>query len=161
MTEDRTAIATTVNGRSVSSEVPYRMSLADFLRDVLGLTGTHLGCEHGVCGACTVVFDGRTVRSCLLLAVQAHGHAVETIEGATSDGRVASLQSAFLRKNALQCGFCTSGILLTVAEFLEEVPRPTREEIRDCLSGNLCRCTGYQSIVDAVEEVSLSRVDGQ
>lgn len=147
-------IALTVNGEHVTATVPVRLDLADFLRHELGFTGTHVGCEHGVCGACTVLVDGRLVRSCLMLAVQADGATVETIEGAHASGRIARLQDTFHRRNALQCGFCTSGMLLTVAELLRINPKPTREEVRDWISGNACRCTGYQSIVDAVMEAT-------
>lgn len=143
-----------VNGEAVEAEVPVRRNLVDFLRQDLGLTGSHVGCEHGVCGACTVVVDGAILRGCLMLAVQADGCAVETIEGADAGGRVAALQEAFHRRNALQCGFCTPAMLLTAAALLAESPTPTREEIRDRLSGNFCRCTGYQAIVDAVAEVA-------
>jgi len=151
MTVERIPVSMTVNGREFSKEVSARLSLADFLRDELGLTGTHLGCEHGVCGACTIVVDGRVARACLFLAAQADGHVIETIEGATESGRLAVLQEAFLERNALQCGFCTPGLLLTAAELLADVAEPTREQIREHISGNYCRCTGYQAIVDAIE----------
>ena len=154
--KDQISISVTVNGRAITKDVPARLSLADFLRDTLGLTGTHVGCEHGVCGACTVVIDGKIARSCLFLAAQAHGHQIETIEGATATGRLQKLQEAFVRRNALQCGFCTPGILLTAAELLERTDQPTRREIRDYISGNYCRCTGYQAIVDAIEAVGHS-----
>jgi carbon-monoxide dehydrogenase small subunit len=131
-----------------------RKSLVDWLREDQGLTGSHVGCEHGVCGACSVVLDGAVVRGCLTLAVQADGASVETIEGATDSGRLRALQEAFYRRAALQCGFCTPGMLLVAAELLRHNPRPSREEIRDALSGNLCRCTGYHAIVDAVEAAS-------
>jgi carbon-monoxide dehydrogenase small subunit len=131
--------------------VPVRKSLVDWLREDQGLTGSHVGCEHGVCGACSVVLDGAVVRGCLTLAVQADGARVETIEGATESGRLTRLQEAFYQRAALQCGFCTPGMLLVAAELLERNPRPSRGEIRDALSGNLCRCTGYHAIVDAVE----------
>jgi carbon-monoxide dehydrogenase small subunit len=153
-------ISLLVNGRRVERTVPARESLADFLRHRLGLTGTHLGCEHGVCGACTVRLDGAVVRGCLLLAAQAHGHAVETIEGVSDSGEIRDLQDAFHARNALQCGFCTGGILLTAAELLGENPAPTREEIREHLSGNYCRCTGYQSMIDAIEAVAEARRRG-
>ncbi len=146
-------IELTVNGESVQAEVEPRLHLADLLRG-LGLTGTHLGCEHGVCGACTVVVDGRIVRGCLTLAVQADGCAVETVEGATQTGRIAALQDAFHRRNALQCGFCTGGMLLTAADYLDRGGNADRAAIREALSGNYCRCTGYQAIVDAVAEVA-------
>ena len=139
-----------INGEHVEADVPVRLHLADFLRHHLGLTGTHVGCEHGACGACTVLVDGALSRSCLMLAVQANGAKIETIEGADASGRLAHLQQAFHRRNALQCGFCTPAMLLTAAELLRVHPRPTREQARDWLSGNFCRCTGYQSIIDAV-----------
>jgi carbon-monoxide dehydrogenase small subunit len=145
-------IDVSVNGRRSAASVEPRMTLADFLRDELGLTGTHLGCEHGVCGACTVLMDGRSVRSCLLFAVQADGHEVTTVEGlATSDGEVLHpLQQAFHERHGLQCGFCTAGFLLSAVELLDRNPDPTEGEVRSWLSGNLCRCTGYQNIVEAV-----------
>jgi carbon-monoxide dehydrogenase small subunit len=149
-------IAFTVNGEAVEAMVPVRRNLVDFLRDDLGLTGSHVGCEHGVCGACVVVVDGAIMRGCLLLAVQADGCDIETIEGADESGRIASLQAAFHRRNALQCGFCTPAMLLTAAAFLAQNKNPTREQIRDSLSGNFCRCTGYQAIVDAIAEVAAS-----
>ena len=133
------------------------MTLADFLRDVLGLTGTHLGCEHGVCGACTVLLDGRSVRSCLMLAVQATGHAVATVEGlGGEDGALHPIQEGFSAAHALQCGFCTPGFLMSVSELLAEVPDPGEVEIRRRLSGNLCRCTGYETIVTAVRKAAMS-----
>ncbi len=141
-----------VNGDAVAAEVPVRLSLADFLRTHLGLTGTHVGCEHGVCGACTVLVDGALVRGCLMLAVQADGCAVETVEGADASGRLAPLQASFHARNALQCGFCTPGMLLTAAALLDRDPAPGRDAVREALSGNLCRCTGYQAIVDAVQD---------
>jgi carbon-monoxide dehydrogenase small subunit len=144
-------VALTVNGRAVEADVEPRTTLADFLRDRLGLTGTHLGCEHGVCGACTVQLDGRSVRSCLLFAVQANGHEVTTVEGlASADGELDPIQQAFHERHGLQCGFCTPGFLLTVHELLESNPDPSDGDIRTWLSGNLCRCTGYQNIVAAV-----------
>ena len=148
------AITLKVNGEDVAETVPVRLNLEDFLRADLGLTGTHVGCEHGVCGACTVIVDGATVRGCLMLAAQADGCDIETIEGADASGRIAELQAAFHRHNALQCGFCTPAMLLTAAALLDTNPAPARWEIRDHLSGNFCRCTGYQSIVDAVSEVA-------
>ena len=142
-----------VNGRTVRNRVRARQHLADFLRQELELTGTHLGCEHGVCGACTVLIDGRTARGCLTLAAQAHGKRVDTVEGLSGQGAFARLQEAFIRLNAAQCGFCTSGMLLTAWELVsQKVPRG-RDEIRDHLSGNMCRCTGYHAIVDAVASV--------
>jgi carbon-monoxide dehydrogenase small subunit len=141
----------TVNGQVYEREVEARLLLSDFLRHELGLSGTHVGCEHGVCGACTVQLDGRAVRSCLTLAVQADGHSVDTIEGmAESVDRLHPIQQAFWEAHGLQCGFCTPGILMTLVPFLRENPHPTEAEVRRALSGNLCRCTGYQHIVDAV-----------
>jgi carbon-monoxide dehydrogenase small subunit len=148
----------TVNGVSVSRRVEARQHLVDFLREELGLTGSHLGCEHGACGACTVRVDGAIVRGCLMLAVQADGARVETIEGLSESGAIADLQRAFHERNALQCGFCTPGMLIAAAELLECRPGATREEIRTHLAGNYCRCTGYQSIVDAVEAVCRERL---
>ncbi len=143
-------IAVTVNGCVHRAEVPVRLTLGDFLRQTLRLTGTHFGCEHGVCGACTVLVDGRAMRSCLMLAVQADGSAVTTIEGlAAADGTLHPLQEAFCRQHGLQCGFCTPGILTTLVEFLKDCPEPTEAEVREAISGNICRCTGYDSIVAA------------
>lgn len=143
-------ITVTVNGEAHTEDVAVRTTLADFLRHQLGLTGTHLGCEHGVCGACTVLLDGKAVRSCLMLAVQANDATVTTVEGlAQQDGALSPLQQAFKDHHALQCGFCTGGILTTLTEVLAENPDPTEAEIRSAISGNLCRCTGYQGIVDA------------
>ena len=147
-------IGLTVNREAIRAVVPVRRNLVDFLRGDLGLTGSHVGCEHGICGACTVLVDGQLVRGCLMLAVQADGAEVETIEGADESGRIADLQAAFHRLNALQCGFCTPAMLLTVAELLKSNPRPSRAEVRGSISGNFCRCTGYQAIVDAVMEVA-------
>jgi carbon-monoxide dehydrogenase small subunit len=143
----------TVNGTQVTRRIPARLNLVDFLREELGLTGSHVGCEHGVCGACTVRVDGEIVRGCLMLAVQANGCKVETIEGLSDSGELAKLQKAFHERNALQCGFCTPGMLLAARDLLQHNPRPDREQIRAHLSGNYCRCTGYQAIVDAIEEV--------
>ena len=151
------AIRMTVNGEAVEASVLPRTHLADFLRDALGLTGTHLGCEHGVCGACTVRLDGRIVRGCLVLAVQADGGTVETIEGMSDSGEIADLQAEFAARNALQCGYCTPGMLLTAQDLLLQDPAPDRAAIREHLSGNYCRCTGYQAIVDAVEAVAQAR----
>jgi len=143
----------TVNGAQVTRRIPARMNLVDFLRDELGLTGSHVGCEHGVCGACTVRVDGDIVRGCLMLAVQAVGCKMETIEGLSDSGELAKLQKAFHERNALQCGFCTPGMLLAARDLLKHNPKPDREQIRAHISGNYCRCTGYQAIVDAIEEV--------
>ncbi len=147
-------IGLTVNREVIRAVVPVRRNLVDFLRGDLGLTGSHVGCEHGICGACTVLVDGQLVRGCLMLAVQADGAEVETIEGADESGRIADLQAAYHRLNALQCGFCTPAMLLTVAELLKSNPKPSRVEVRGSISGNFCRCTGYQAIVDAVMEVA-------
>jgi len=143
-------IALTVNGKQYEAEVEVRLTLADFLRHTLGLTGTHLGCEHGVCGACTVVLDGEAVRSCLLLAPQADGAEITTVEGLARGTELHPLQKAFQDQHALQCGFCTPGFLMTAFAFLKEIPKPTEAEAREAISGNLCRCTGYQPIVRAI-----------
>ncbi len=155
-------IALRVNGEPVRGRVEARKTLVDFLRDDLGLTGSHVGCEQGVCGACTVLVDGAVVRGCLMLAVQCDGATVETIEGLADSGAIADLQDAFVRRNALQCGFCTSGMLIGAHALLEYVLRengavPSREAIREHLSGNYCRCTGYQAIVDAIESTAIAR----
>jgi carbon-monoxide dehydrogenase small subunit len=146
-------LAFTLNGRPVAATVEARLNLADFLRHTLRLTGTHVGCEHGLCGACNVMIDGRSVRSCLMLAVQADATSIETIEGMTERGVIAELQREFVARNALQCGYCTSGMLVTAAELLAR-GKPSRGQIREALSGNFCRCTGYQAIVDAIEAVA-------
>jgi carbon-monoxide dehydrogenase small subunit len=149
MSETR-RIAVTVNGQLYEQDARVRVTLADFLRHQLGLTGTHVGCEHGVCGACTILLDGRSARSCLMLAVQADGREITTVEGiAGQDGALHPLQEAFREHHGLQCGFCTPGMLTTLLEFLQETPDPTEEEVRVALSGNLCRCTGYEGIVVA------------
>ena len=149
MSETRN-IAVTVNGKRHEATVPVRVTLADFLRHQLGLTGTHLGCEHGVCGACTILFDGYSARSCLMLAVQADGREIMTVEGIATDAKTLHpLQEAFHEHHGLQCGFCTPGILTTLIELLRDNPDPTEEDIRIGISGNLCRCTGYQNIVTA------------
>lgn len=154
-------ISVTVNGEVVEALVPPRQHLADFLRETLGLTGTHIGCEQGVCGACSVRLDGEVVRGCLVLAVQADGSTVDTIEGLSDAGELVHLQRAFENRNALQCGYCTPGMLLSAAELLKLNSRPSREEIREHLSGNYCRCTGYHAIVDAVEAAAqASRGEG-
>ena len=156
MSDTERTIQLTINGQEHESPVPVRLLLADYLRGRLGLTGTHLGCEHGVCGCCTVLLDGRPVRSCLMFAVQAHGHTVTTVEGLAHDPGAARevslhpLQRAFREEHALQCGFCTPCFLITLVPFLEQNPSPTADEIRQAISGNLCRCTGYQNIVKAV-----------
>ena len=151
------SIQVTVNGCAHEKTVSVRRSLADFIREDLHLTGTHLGCEHGVCGACTVSMNGRSVRSCLTLAVQADGAEITTIEGLRAeDGTLHPIQKAFHENFALQCGYCTPGFLITAIEFLEENPDPSEQDVREALSGNLCRCTGYQAIVDAVMTMSGS-----
>ena len=150
-------VTATVNGERVSRAVEPRMNLVDFLREELELTGSHIGCEHGVCGACTVRVDGTIVRGCLMLAVQADGAEVLTIEGLSESGEIADLQENFKTRNAAQCGFCTPGMLMTAAELLAENPGADRTEIREHISGNFCRCTGYQAIVDAIEETGKNR----
>jgi carbon-monoxide dehydrogenase small subunit len=149
----------TVNGERVSRRVEARRHAIDFLRLDLGLTGSHVGCEHGVCGSCTIRVDGQIVRGCLVLAAQLDGAAVETIEGLSDAGTIRDLQDAFVARNALQCGFCTPGVLITCAELLRDGRPRSREAIRDHLSGNLCRCTGYEAIVDAVEAVMNARLE--
>ena len=144
-------ITVTVNEKEYTRQVEPRLLLSDFLRHEIGLTGTHVGCEHGVCGACTILFDGESARSCLMFAVQATGHSITTVEGLTKDkDNLHPLQQAFWEAHGLQCGYCTPGILMTMIPFLKQNPNPTEDEIRHALSGNLCRCTGYQHIVDAV-----------
>jgi len=146
------SITITVNGKEYTREVESRLLLSDFLRHELGLTGTHVGCEHGVCGACTIQFDGDAMRSCLIFAVQAHGHSITTVEGLAEDkDDLHPLQQSFWETHGLQCGYCTPGILMTLIPFLKQNPDPSEDEIRHALSGNLCRCTGYQHIVDAVK----------
>ena len=146
------SVAMTVNGVPYERSVEARMLLSDFLRHELGLTGTHVGCEHGVCGACTILLDGESARSCLIFAVQAAGHSITTVEGLAQDREnLHPLQQAFWEAHGLQCGYCTPGILMTLIPFLQQNPDPTEDEIRHALSGNLCRCTGYQHIVDAVK----------
>jgi carbon-monoxide dehydrogenase small subunit len=148
-------VTITVNDKEYKREVEPRMLLSDFLRHELGLTGTHVGCEHGVCGACTIMFDGESARSCLMFAVQADGHNITTVEGLASDkDNLHPLQQSFWEKHGLHCGYCTPGILMTMIPFLKQNPDPTEDEIRHALSGNLCRCTGYQHIVDAVKLAS-------
>jgi carbon-monoxide dehydrogenase small subunit len=150
MMSEKRQITLTVNGRRYQEEAEVRLTLADFLRHQLGLTGTHLGCEHGVCGACTILLDGRTARSCLMLAVQVHEHEITTVEGlAPNDQELSPLQAAFRDNHGLQCGFCTPGMLMTLTELLRDNPAPTEAEVRIAISGNLCRCTGYQNIVAA------------
>jgi carbon-monoxide dehydrogenase small subunit len=145
-------ITLTVNGREMSGHAEARLTLVDFLRDVLGQTGTHIGCEHGVCGACSVVMDGRPVRSCLMFAVMADGHEITTVEGLEGpDGELSPLQDAFWENHAMQCGYCTPGMLIATHTLLQENPDPDEAEIREAIGGNLCRCTGYQQIVEAVQ----------
>jgi carbon-monoxide dehydrogenase small subunit len=150
-------ITLTVNGLEVSRRVPARQHLVDFLREELGLTGSHVACEHGVCGACTLRVDGKIVRGCLMLAVQANGCKVDTIEGLSDSKELEKLQKAFHERNALQCGFCTPGMLMAAQDLINKKTKMSRDEIREHISGNYCRCTGYQAIVDAIEEV----VNGQ
>jgi carbon-monoxide dehydrogenase small subunit len=150
-------IALEVNGERVEAQVLPRVNLADFLREHLKLTGTHVGCEHGVCGACTVRVNGEIVRSCLMLAVQTQGASVETIEGLSDTSEIADLQAAFRDRNALQCGFCTPGMLMAAQDLLQQNREPGRDDIREHLSGNYCRCTGYQAIIDAVESTARAR----
>jgi carbon-monoxide dehydrogenase small subunit len=154
-------ISLTVNGEPMTARVEARKSLVDFLREDLSLTGSHVGCEHGVCGACTVRVNGEIARGCLMLAVQCDGARVETIEGVSDTGEIADLQDAFEKRNALQCGFCTPGMLLTAQELLAGGKTPSRDDIREHLSGNYCRCTGYHAIVDAVEAVAQMRNGGR
>jgi carbon-monoxide dehydrogenase small subunit len=156
--EETLQVTLTVNGERVTRTVPVRQHLVDFLRGELGLTGSHIGCEHGVCGACSVRVDGAVVRGCLMLAVQADGAEVVTVEGVTETGEIADLQRNFVERNALQCGFCTPGMLMTAAELLRQAKPASREEIRTFLSGNFCRCTGYHAIVDAVETTLNQRI---
>ncbi len=154
-------IRMTVNGETVAEAVEPRTTLVDFVRETLGLTGSHIGCEHGVCGACTIRVDGEIVRGCLMLAVQCEGATIETIEGVSDLGEIADLQEAFRKRNALQCGFCTPGMLLTAQELLANGSVPSRDTIREHISGNYCRCTGYQAIVDAIESVAEARAGGK
>jgi carbon-monoxide dehydrogenase small subunit len=154
-------ITLTVNGKTHTRSIEPRLLLSDFIRHELGLTGTHVGCEHGVCGACTVLLDGEPVRSCLLFAVQVDGHEVMTVEGLSDDPNdLHPLQQSFWEAHGLQCGFCTPGFLMTLLPFLDEHPDPTEDEVRDAISGNLCRCTGYQHIVDAVKLAATKRREG-
>ena len=154
---NKQGIRVTVNGKSYARVLEPRLTLADFLRHELNLTGTHLGCEHGVCGACSVLVDGKVARSCLMLAVQADGRRIDTIEGMSDNGALAELQAAFVDRNAAQCGFCSPGMLLTAHELLQNRRAFTRAEIREFISGNLCRCTGYEAIVDAIETALRKR----
>ena len=156
---DKEQVAVTVNGRQYERLVEPRRLLSDFIREDIGLTGTHVGCEHGVCGTCTVLMDGRTVRSCLTFAVQAHESEITTVEGLGTPANMHPLQEAFWEHHGLQCGFCTPAMLLTAKELLDANPSPSREEIQEAVSSNLCRCTGYQTIVDAVE-TAAARIGG-
>jgi carbon-monoxide dehydrogenase small subunit len=149
-------ITVTVNGADQRHTIDVRKTLADFLRDDCSLTGTHLGCEHGVCGACTVLMNGQAVRSCLVFAVQADGANIRTVEGLASDGELTAVQQAFIDNHGLQCGFCTPGFIVSVTAFLESTPDPSDEEIREALSGNICRCTGYQGILKAVNQAAAA-----
>ena len=158
---DARTVSITINGTRTQHVVLPRTHLVDFLREGAGLKGSHLGCEHGVCGACTVQLDGEVVRGCLVLAVQADGRAVTTIEGLSDSGVIRDLQQAFVRYNALQCGFCTSGMLMAAQELLETRPDASREQVREWISGNYCRCTGYQAIVDAICDVQALRKGAQ
>lgn len=154
------SITVTVNEQEYTREVEPRLLLSDFLRHELGLTGTHVGCEHGVCGACTILFDGESMRSCLIFAVQADGHSISTVEGLAKDkDNLSPLQQSFWETHGLQCGYCTPGILMTLIPFLKQNPNPSEDEIRHALSGNLCRCTGYQHIVDAVKLAAEKMMD--
>jgi aerobic-type carbon monoxide dehydrogenase small subunit (CoxS/CutS family) len=159
MSEDTQAITLTVNGEAVTRTVRVREHLVDFLRSDLGLTGSHIGCEHGICGACSIRVDGVVVRGCLMLAVQADGTEVTTIEGLTESGEVADLQETFVERNALQCGYCTPGMLMTAAELMRDGGVSSRDDIREHLSGNFCRCTGYHAIIDAVETTMKRRAE--
>lgn len=154
-------IKVAVNGRDYERLVDVRMTLADFIRQELDLTGTHLGCEHGVCGACTILLNGEAVRSCLMLAVQANGAQIRTVEGLANGKELHPLQKAFHDHHALQCGFCTPGFLMTAVAFLEENPAPSRGEVREAISGNICRCTGYQPIIDAILQAAESKTTGK
>ena len=160
MEDERIQIALRVNGEQITASVEARMHLVDFLRSELELTGSHLGCEHGICGACSVRLDGVVVRGCLVLAAQCDGAEVTTIEGLTESGEISDLQERFVNRNALQCGFCTPGMLMTAAELLERKKSVPREEIREFMSGNFCRCTGYHAIIDAIEETMNDRRSG-
>jgi carbon-monoxide dehydrogenase small subunit len=158
---NKQATRLSVNGKSYARFAEARMTLADFLRHELGLTGTHLGCEHGVCGACTVLVDGRSARSCLMFAVQANGCEITTVEGLAPDGRLNTLQQAFVDNHGLQCGFCTPGMLITLTELLRDNPQPTEQDVREAISGNLCRCTGYAGIVAAALDAAKRIREGR
>ena len=160
MSEEMVTVNMTVNGENVTKTIPVRQHLVDFIRMELGFTGSHLGCEHGICGACSVRVDGDVVRGCLMLAAQAEGAEVVTIEGLSDTGEIADLQDNFVERNALQCGFCTPGMLMTAAELLAQKTEQSREDIREFMSGNYCRCTGYHAIVDAIEKTNNDRLKG-
>ena len=162
MSETLHAIAVEVNGASRAAHVPARLSLVDWLRDELRLTGTHVGCEHGVCGACSILLDGDPIRSCLMYAVQAHGHRITTVEGLTrSDGSLSVLQDSFCEAHGLQCGYCTPGLLIAAQALLDANPHPSDAQIRDAIGGNLCRCTGYQQIVEAIRLAAARGAGGK
>jgi len=155
------AVKVTVNGQVYERQVEARLLLSDFLRHDLGLMGTHVGCEHGMCGACTVLFDGEPVRSCLIFAVQANGHEIKTVESLGTPEKMHPLQEAFHEKHGLQCGFCTPGILMTVVPFLEKNPNPSEDEIREAIDGNICRCTGYEKIIESVQTAAQKMSSGK
>lgn len=154
-------VSINVNGQVYERQVEARMLLSDFLRHEIGLFGTHVGCEHGICGACTILFDGEAVRSCLMFAVQASGHDIKTVESLGTPEKMHPLQEAFTEKHALQCGFCTPGFLMTLVPFLEQNPHPTDEEVREAIDGNICRCTGYEKIIEAAQEASKKMAAGK
>lgn len=154
-------VSINVNGQVYERKVEARMLLSDFLRHEIGLLGTHVGCEHGICGACTILFDGEAVRSCLMFAVQASGHEIQTVESLGTPEKLHPLQEAFTEKHALQCGFCTPGFLMTLVPFLEQHPHPTDEEVREAIDGNICRCTGYEKIIEAAQEASKKMAAGK
>ena len=154
-------VSINVNGQVYERQVEARMLLSDFLRHEIGLLGTHVGCEHGICGACTILFDGEAVRSCLMFAVQASGHEIHTVESLGTPEKLHPLQQAFTEKHALQCGFCTPGFLMTLVPFLEQHPHPTDEEVREAIDGNICRCTGYEKIIEAAQDASKKMAAGK
>jgi len=154
-------VSININGQVYERQVEARMLLSDFLRHEIGLFGTHVGCEHGICGACTILFDGEAVRSCLMFAVQASGHDIKTVESLGTPEKLHPLQEAFTEKHALQCGFCTPGFLMTLVPFLEQNPHPTDEEVREAIDGNICRCTGYEKIIEAAQEASKKMAAGK
>jgi carbon-monoxide dehydrogenase small subunit len=154
-------VSVKINGQVYERQVEARMLLSDFLRHEIGLLGTHVGCEHGICGACTILFDGEAVRSCLMFAVQASGHEIQTVESLGTPEKMHPLQEAFTEKHALQCGFCTPGFLMTLVPFLEQHPHPTDEEVREAIDGNICRCTGYEKIIEAAQEASKKMAAGK